>query len=44
MTPQTHSSLKELQQMDQELASIESVVGRFDAKIEEVGEPVQHLE
>ena len=44
MTPQTHSTLKELQQMDQEIASIESVVGTFDAKLEEVGAPIQHLE
>ena len=44
MTPQTHSSLKELQELDQEIASIESVVGTFDAKLEEVGEPVHRLE
>ena len=44
MTPQTHSSLKELQQLDQEIASIEAVVGTFDAKLDEVGEPIEHLE
>ena len=44
MTLQTHSTLKELQQMDQEIASIESIVGTFDEKLEEVGEPIVHLE
>ena len=44
MTPQTHSTLKELQQMDQEIASIESIVGTFDEKLEEVGEPIVRLE
>jgi predicted nucleic acid-binding Zn-ribbon protein len=44
MTPQTHSALKELQQMDQEIASIQSIVGTFDAKIDEVAAPLQNLE
>ena len=44
MTSQTHSTLKELQQMDQEIVSIEAVVGTFDAKLEEVDEPIRHLQ
>ena len=44
MTPQTHSTLKELQQMDQEITSIESIVGTFDGKLKKIGEPIVRLE
>ena len=44
MHPHRHSSLKELQEMDLEMASIESIVSTFEEKLEEVEEPVQHLE
>ena len=44
MDPHTHLSLKALQDMDLEIASVESVVHAFEAKLEEVGQPVQHLE
>ena len=44
MDPRTHLSLKELQDMDLEIASIESIVRTYEAKLEEVEKPVQHLE
>ena len=44
MDPHTHLSLKELQEMDLEIDSIESIVRRYEGKLEEVEQPVQHLE
>ena len=40
----THLSLKELQDMDLEIASVQSIVRAYEAKLEEVEQPVQHLE
>ena len=44
MKSQKQSSLSELQKIDQEIISIESVVNTFDSKLEEVGEPIYDLE
>ena len=44
MDPHTHLSLKELQEMDLEIDSIESIVRGYEGKLEEVEQPVQHLE
>ena len=44
MKSQKQSSLNELQKIDQEIISIESVVNTFDSKLEEVGEPIYDLE
>jgi predicted nucleic acid-binding Zn-ribbon protein len=44
MTPQTRTSLKELQNLDQEIAAIRSSAQSFDLLLEEVNVPVARLE
>ena len=44
MTPQTRTSLKELQNLDQAIAAIRSSAQSFDLLLEEVNEPVARLE
>ncbi len=44
MTPQTRTSLKELQNLDQEIAAVRSVTQSFDPLLEEVDAPVLRLE
>ena len=44
MTPQTRTSLKELQQLDQEIAAVRSATQGFEPLLEEVDEPVLRLE
>jgi len=44
MTPQTRTSLKELQQLDQEIATIRSATQSFEPLLEEVDGPVLRLE
>jgi predicted nucleic acid-binding Zn-ribbon protein len=44
MTPQTRTSLKELQQLDQEIAAVRSATQSFEPLLEEVDAPVLRLE
>ena len=44
MTPQTRTSLKELQNLDQEIAAVRSAIQSFDPLLEEVDAPVLRLE
>ena len=44
MTPQTRTSLKELQNLDQAIAAIQSAAQSFDLLLEEVNAPVARLE
>ena len=44
MTPQTRTSLKELQNLDQEIAAVRSATQSFDPLLEEVDAPVLRLE
>ncbi len=44
MTPQTRTSLKELQNLDQAIAAIQSAAQSFDLLLEEVDAPVARLE
>ena len=44
MTPQTRTSLKELQNLDQEIAAVRSVTQSFDPLLDEVDAPVLRLE
>ena len=44
MTPQTRTSLKELQQLDQEIAAVRSATQKFEPLLEEVDAPVLRLE
>ena len=44
MTPQTRTSLKELQNLDQEIAAVRSVTQSFDPLLEEVDAPVLRLD
>ena len=44
MTPQTRTSLKELQQLDQEIATVRSATQSFEPLLEEVDAPVLRLE
>ena len=44
MTPQTWTSLKELQQLDQEVAAVRSATQSFEPLLEEVDAPVLRLE
>ena len=44
MTPQTRTSLKELQQLDQEIATVRSASHGFEPLLEEVDAPVLRLE
>ena len=44
MTPQTRTSLKELQNLDQEIAALRSATQSFAPLMEEVDEPVLRLE
>ncbi|MCH7891501.1 MAG: hypothetical protein IH921_08360, partial [Gemmatimonadetes bacterium] len=44
MTPQTRTSLKELQNLDQEIAAVRSATESFDPLLEEVDAPVLRLE
>jgi predicted nucleic acid-binding Zn-ribbon protein len=44
MTPQTRTSLKELQQLDQEIAAVRSASEGFEPLLEEVDAPVLRLE
>ena len=44
MTPQTRTSLKELQNLDQEIAVVRAARQSFEPLLEEVDEPVLRLE
>ena len=44
MTPQARTSLKELQELDQEIAAIRSSAESFEPLLEEVDAPVLRLE
>ena len=44
MTPQTRTSLKELQTLDQEIAAVRTATESFDSLLEEVDAPVLRLE
>ena len=44
MTPQTRTSLKELQQLDQEIAAVRATENSFEPLLEEVDAPVLRLE
>jgi len=44
MTPQTRTSLKDLQHLDQEIAAVRSAIENFDPLLEEVDAPVLRLE
>ena len=44
MTPQTRTSLKELQNLDEEITALRSETQSFEPLLEEVDEPVLRLE